>query len=227
MAAHPYPGLLQAGSTGPAVRELQRQLHDVYRNPRLAVDGIFGPATRKVVIAFQAHRNLDVDGVVGPITWARVFRQSAPAPPPHSDLAARALAIQTGLLGVHEQGTNNRGPMVDQIIRYAGGDLGEPWCVDTIIWSYGHAGSTIVRPGYTRAVSAMKVAGVVATAPFPGCIVRFTFDHVGLLVADHGSVVETIDGNTGDGDRSDGTSDGVARKFRAKSLVHDYLRVTA
>jgi hypothetical protein len=224
---HPYPGqILERGSAGPAVSELQTQLRDAYHNPQLAVNGTFDAATEDVVIAFQAHRDLVVDGQVGPITWARVFHQ----PVPHvavSGLAASALAVQTGLLGVHEQGGNNRGPMVDRIIRYAHGDLGEPWCVDTVIWSYGHAGSEVVKPGYPRAVSAMLVAGVVrTTTPQPGDIVRFTFDHTGLLVADHGSSVETIDGNTGAGNHSDGTSDGVARKHRARSLVQDFLHVT-
>ena len=224
---HPYPGhILELGSTGPAVSELQQQLREEYGNPQLAVDGTFDEPTKHVVVAFQAHRDLVVDGQVGPITWARIFHQPVPQMP-HSHLAAAALAIQTGLLGVHEQGANNRGPMVDKIIRFAEGDLGEPWCVDGVIWSYGHAGSQVVKPGYPRAVSLMVVSGVErTTTPQPGDIVRFTFDHTGLLVADHGSAVETIDANTGAGDHSDGTSDGVARKLRSRGLVKDFLHVT-
>jgi hypothetical protein len=227
MTQHPYPGhILERGSTGPAVSELQRRLRDAYHNPQLAVSGTFDDQTKQVVIAFQAHRELEVDGQVGPITWARIFHQPVPQMP-HSHLAASALSIQTGLLGVHEVGGNNRGPMVDRIIRYADGELGEPWCVDGVIWSYGHAGSEVVKPGYPRAVSMMVVPGVVhTTTPQPGDIVRFTFDHTGLLVKDHGSAVETIDANTGAGDHSDGTSDGVARKLRARSLVKDFLHVT-
>lgn len=222
-----YPGhVLTIGSNGPAVRAVQQELHTVYHNPSLAIDGSYGNQTAGVVSAFQAHREIGVDGQVGPITWARIFRQPVPHPP-HSSLAAAALVHQERLLGVHEQGANNRGPKVDEIIRYAHGDLGEPWCVDTVIWSYGHAGSKVVKPGFPRAVSMMHVPGLVGiSSPQPGDIVRFTFDHTGLLARDHGSVVETIDGNTGAGDHSDGTGDGVARKFRSKSLVHDYLRVT-
>jgi Putative peptidoglycan binding domain len=227
MTQHPYPGhILERGASGPAVTELQQQLRDAYHNPQLMVNGDFDEQTKQVVIAFQAHRELEVDGQVGPITWARIFHQPVPQVP-HSHLAASALAIQTGLLGVHEQGGNNRGPVVDKIIKFAGGELGEPWCVDGIIWSYGHAGSQIVKPGYTRAVKSMAVPGVEPTStPQPGDIVRYNFDHAGLLVALHGSAVESIDANTGAGNHSDGTMDGVARKLRARSLVRDFLHVT-
>jgi hypothetical protein len=147
-------------------------------------------------------------------------------------LAARALVEAGRLVGVMEHGSNNRGAKVEEIIRYAGGVVPEPWCVDFNIWCYGHAGSTIVRRGYTRAVRYMDVAGVDPTSqPRPGDMVRFTFDHTGLFVKDNGDgTITTIEGNTGaSGARSDSSTggDGVYIKVRAKSLVRDYLRVTA
>jgi Putative peptidoglycan binding domain len=229
MSSPAYPGhILHRGCIGAPVEQLQRQLHDAYHNPRLAIDGDFGPATERVVIAFQAHRNLMVDGQVGPSTWARIFKEPIPRPP-HAALAAAALAQAQKLLAehVHEQGANNRGPIVDQIIRYADGQLGEPWCVDTVIWCYGHAGSKIVKPGFTREVSQMLQAGLVrTTTPQPGDICRFIFDHTAILVEDLGSVIGSIDGNTGAGNHSDGTDDGVALKYRPRSLVSDFLHVT-
>jgi hypothetical protein len=225
--ANAFPGPLQFGSRGPPVKALQERLRTAFNNPRLATDSEFGRDTERVVIAFQAHRDLVPDGVVEAVTWARIFHQPVPEIP-HSNLAGQALLHQTRLVGVHEVGADNRGPKVDEIIRFAHGDLGEAWCVDAIIWSYGHAGSHVVKPGlFPRAVKAMLVNGVVRTSrPQPGDIVRFTFDHTGLLVADHGSAVETIDGNTGAGDHPDGTTDGVARKVRSRSLVEDFLHVT-
>lgn len=148
---------------------------------------------------------------------------------PPDPLRLGALLEAAKLVGVSEAGGNNRGPMVEKIIHYALGVVPEPWCVDFVIWAYGHAGSKIVKPGYPRAVRFMVVKGVVpTTAPRPGDIVRYTFDHTGLFVRDLGTSIETIEGNTGTGGAvSDGSSgDGVHRRVRAKSLVRDYLRVT-
>lgn len=146
-------------------------------------------------------------------------------------LRLRALAEAEQMLGTMERGANNRGPVVDKITRYAGGVLGEPWCVNFVIWAYGRAGSKYVKPGFTRAVRYMYPApGVVRVAkPLPGDIVRFTFDHTGVFVRDLGNgEIETIEGNTGaTGAVSDSRhgGDGVYRKRRAKHLVQDYLRV--
>lgn len=66
-AARPPLGL---GSRGPAVAEAQRALiaagHDVL------ADGVYGRATLSAVRAFQAAQGLVRDGVVGPLTWARL-----------------------------------------------------------------------------------------------------------------------------------------------------------
>ena len=62
------------GSNGDDVYYLQSRLN---RAPEvtihLAVDGQFGPATRRAVREFQkAHPPLEVDGIVGPLTWPEV-----------------------------------------------------------------------------------------------------------------------------------------------------------
>ncbi len=55
--------LLKRGSSGSAVKELQRMLG-------IEVDGDFGPATEQAVKAFQTRQGLSVDGICGPATWA-------------------------------------------------------------------------------------------------------------------------------------------------------------
>lgn len=40
----------------------------------LEVDGVYGEASEKACKQFQATRKLDVDGVIGPQTWAETFR---------------------------------------------------------------------------------------------------------------------------------------------------------
>jgi len=59
---------LQEGSSGHAVTALQRQLKNTF-GYLLSVDGDFGPETLSKVEAFQSKAGIDVDGIVGPITW--------------------------------------------------------------------------------------------------------------------------------------------------------------
>lgn len=61
--------VLQEGSRGPAVLELQRRLAALEFDPGY-IDGVFGPRTREAVMAFQRVHELGVDGVAGPRTWA-------------------------------------------------------------------------------------------------------------------------------------------------------------
>lgn len=63
---------LQEGSKRVAVRGLQRRLIALGFGPD-DIDGRFGAQTEAAVRAFQKGADLDVDGVVGPLTWARLF----------------------------------------------------------------------------------------------------------------------------------------------------------
>lgn len=79
-AAEEYPGTpLRQGSRGENVRKIQNWLNGlsaVYPDvPSVAVDGIFGPATESAVLAFQARFNLTADGIVGRITWNRLYSE--------------------------------------------------------------------------------------------------------------------------------------------------------
>ncbi len=64
--------LIQEGSTGEDVKDLQIVLNATVANPNLVIDGIFGAKTKEAVIAFQNQNNLTPDGIVGPQTWAIV-----------------------------------------------------------------------------------------------------------------------------------------------------------
>ncbi len=73
-----YPGTpLRRGSTGDAVRIIQRQLNRITKNyPGLGtitnIDGVFGQDTETVVKNFQKQFSLTVDGVVGRATWYKI-----------------------------------------------------------------------------------------------------------------------------------------------------------
>ena len=76
----PYPGtLLRSGSRGESVRQIQHCLNRVaQRQPSigiLAEDGIYGPRTQASVMTFQRIFGLNPDGIVGPLTWARLSQE--------------------------------------------------------------------------------------------------------------------------------------------------------
>jgi peptidoglycan hydrolase-like protein with peptidoglycan-binding domain len=79
---HPaHASVLKEGSRGAEVEALQNQLNKLgYTDAKghaLKADGHFGPATKAAVEAFQAKSHVDVDGVVGHTTHARLDREAA------------------------------------------------------------------------------------------------------------------------------------------------------
>jgi peptidoglycan hydrolase-like protein with peptidoglycan-binding domain len=68
----PFP-LVRRGARIFPVRPLQQLLRA--RNHPVAVDGIFGPNTEAAVKAFQQSKGLAADGIVGPLTWAKLVVQ--------------------------------------------------------------------------------------------------------------------------------------------------------
>jgi peptidoglycan hydrolase-like protein with peptidoglycan-binding domain len=71
----------QSGSTGPAVKALQRQLNA--HGASLTVDSDFGPLTETAVKNYQSKHGLGVDGIAGPQTWSSlVGGGTSPTPTP-------------------------------------------------------------------------------------------------------------------------------------------------
>jgi peptidoglycan hydrolase-like protein with peptidoglycan-binding domain len=62
---------LKRGAKGQAVKDLQEALKALGLAPG-PVDGAFGKKTEDAVKAFQQLKDLDVDGIVGPITWRNI-----------------------------------------------------------------------------------------------------------------------------------------------------------
>lgn len=158
-------------------------------------------------------------------------------------LGQRALLEARKLVGVMEQGGNNRGADVMEIIRGNQGVGPEPWCGDFVAVCYKRAGSTVVQRAwaavrYLGFLTGMKRVGVRAGRE--GDILCFTFDHTGLLVgycdadgnkrsAGSATHVRTIEGNTGaTGAVSDSKTggDGVYVKIRKISDIARCVRVT-
>lgn len=70
---------LKIGSKGSAVKTLQTLLNaSTQIDVTLKVDGGFGAKTKAAVKLFQTANKLESDGVVGPITWAKLHGQETP-----------------------------------------------------------------------------------------------------------------------------------------------------
>lgn len=80
---------LSLGSRGSAVRALQKRLG-------VAVDGQFGPVTRRAVVALQRSRGLAADGIVGPRTWQAL---DGTAPTSSSSATGRRPNLRLGSTG--------------------------------------------------------------------------------------------------------------------------------
>ncbi|MEV4557211.1 peptidoglycan-binding domain-containing protein [Kitasatospora sp. NPDC049285] len=67
-----WPGrYLRNGSSGSDVRTWQQQM--AQRGWAISVDGQFGPQSERIARAFQQEKGLQVDGVIGPVTWAAAW----------------------------------------------------------------------------------------------------------------------------------------------------------
>jgi len=87
----PYPGTpLQRGDRGDSVYYIQELLNVISRYnsavPTIETDGIFGVNTRDAVYSFQRAYGLEIDGIVGPLTWERlnsVYGEAEDSLPPN------------------------------------------------------------------------------------------------------------------------------------------------
>lgn len=67
-----YTKYLKMGSKGSDVKDVQRRLITLdYLHDK--ADGIFGKLTHRAVVAFQYDQKIEVDGIVGPVTYGKLF----------------------------------------------------------------------------------------------------------------------------------------------------------
>lgn len=114
------------------IREIQQALLARGYDPG-PVDNIFGPLTRRAVIAFQKDRGLVADGIVGPLTRAALFGQAPMPQGPSIAIPTEFPWLHTahGLLGIKEHPGAASNPAITNWahvlkLGYAGDSV--PWC---------------------------------------------------------------------------------------------------
>lgn len=70
--ALPTPPTVKRGSRGQIVKNAQALLLAHGNDPK-GIDGIFGANTEAATRAFQTAEGIQVDGIVGPVTWGELI----------------------------------------------------------------------------------------------------------------------------------------------------------
>lgn len=73
LGAHGVPRATLRRGSGYAGGEEREDVRELQRRLSLVADGLFGARTLAAVIGFQVEHGLDVDGIVGPKTWAALL----------------------------------------------------------------------------------------------------------------------------------------------------------
>lgn len=239
----PFPGrALSVGSPdSTSVLAVQQRLNSLGCGP-IAADGVFGQETLDAVELFQTRSvdpfgtHLNVDGSVGPLTWAALFGSVVPTVTTTATaLLQKVITTSTGEIGVLEDPLgSNRGPRVDQYLRAAGLDPTEghfAWCAAFVYWCFDQSSAALgsrnpviktagVLDHWNRAGAAgvHRLANAECVAQpslvLPGLIFILTTSngngHTGLVENVRGSILTTIEGNTNEGGSREGI--GVFRR---------------
>ena len=111
---------------------------------------------------------------------------------------------------------------------------GQPWCMMFVQWVFHESGAEELLPARTASCGALmrsaKAAGCWVTEKYrPGDLVVFDFsgkntrtDHVGIVLEVRGNSLYTIEGNTADGNDSNGGQ--VLTRLRPLNVVRGAVR---
>lgn len=217
--------VLRQGDRGAAVERLTRLLkRRDYLDTKCR---IFTLAVRRAVEEFQARhvderdRPLEVDGIVGPLTWWALEEDHSVRPPElpwahrmpaeggsERGRAALRTAIAEAKAGAREIGANNSGRFVD---KYLNGIVPAPanWCAGFVSWCFSQHPDGIP---YEYSVGARDIRGqfkrkgwlVEGETPEPGDIVVWWrgkpegwMGHIGFVHHCSNGIVYSLEGNKG------------------------------
>jgi peptidoglycan hydrolase-like protein with peptidoglycan-binding domain len=157
---------LSLGSTGSAVKKLQRKLH-------VSVTGYYGSDTRRAVKRYQARHGLKADGVAGPATLSALGIKarsasystggSAPSSPSSSGGSSVKLPPVLKKIAQCESGGNPRA--ISRSGRYRG-----KFQFDQATWeAAGGSGDPAAAAESTQDRIALRLYRKRGTAPWPNC----------------------------------------------------------
>ena len=159
------PGTLSLGSTGPAVKRLQRVLG-------VRVTGYYGNETRRAVKRWQARHGLKADGIAGPATLRALgvsARGAAYATggsaPSSGGSGGSSVKLPAVLKRIAQCESGGNPAAVSRSGRYRG-----KYQFDQATWeAIGGSGDPAAAPESTQDRLALKLYRKRGTAPWPNC----------------------------------------------------------
>ena len=238
---------LRRGVSGDDVKAVQTQLAALgLYDPRL-IGGDFGPITEETVKKFQLQQNLEVDGVVGPLTWKAL---GGTVPEPGDRLLKLAkIATDEAALGLSWVNSSSKAEKYLKPLRdamRARGDIGTApifydWCGAFVLFCCREAGFALpdAPPDHWATFALVEAWRDWAKTqgfwyprqgflPSAGDIVIFDWaavkgecNHIGIVrsYTPGSSTIETAEGNTGD------VPTHTMKRTRNLSLVLGFIRL--
>lgn len=179
LASSSQPTLRQ-GARSSAVSTLQKLLRE--HGATVAVDGSFGPATYRAVVAFQKSAGLAADGVVGPKTWAALNGSAGGSNSGGSNSGGSSSGSSSDVKGAAIVATAKA--QVGTKYLWGGSTPSGFDCSGLTSYAYKQNGITIPRTARTQALGGKIISKSEAR---PGDLVAFTegnYNHIGIYAGD-------------------------------------------
>lgn len=234
------PGIIEKGSTDAvAVKAVKLRLNTLMGSTLDVTNGNFGDSTISVVKQFQKKNQLLDDGVIGDLTWERLFTVSEVKQPTSNILRMRALEIMKSQLFVRELTNNNDGKDVEKFLKSVGFPKGYAWCMAGVYWSFNEAATELKVPNVVPRTAgvldcyrkAKKYVLPKGTPPMPGDQGIMDFGggkgHTFLVSENKGLRIYTVEGNTSADPTyagEDREGNGMFERNRAVSSAIAYIR---
>lgn len=223
-----------------AVKAVKVRLNALMGSTLDVHNGFFGNSTEAVVKQFQKKNNLISDGIIGDLTWERLFTVPEPVKAGSNQLRIRAMEYMLTQLHVREKTGNNDGKEVEEYLRSVGLGKGYAWCMAFVFHGFQKSADDLkVKNLVPKTAGVMdcyrkaKERGfVIVLDPLPGD--QFIMDfgkgtgHTGIVTKNHNKTnVFTVEGNTSrdptyKGEDRDGN--GVFERNRPISSILAFIR---
>lgn len=201
--------IIEKGTKNAAlVKELKVLLNKILGSTLNPNNTNFGDDTEKVVKQFQKLRGLNQDGVVGPLTWSELYRDTTCKTCGIKTYKGQVIDLLLTQVGVKELTGKNDGVEVESYLKSVGLGKGYAWCQAFLYWGFDNVAKT------TNSTNPMpKTAGVLDNwnksakyqvskndKPQVGDVFVMDFGkgqgHTGLIIAVEGDYIITVEGNT-------------------------------